>query len=81
MNANRPSTPIGSLSGAGDPFAASASKNQAGASSIEDEFDGLEDAKEGSADDDFANISRSGFDDFNPVFDSSPHNRQILCRP
>ncbi|KAK4464651.1 tubulin alpha chain [Cladorrhinum samala] len=38
----------------------------------EDDFEGLEDAKEGSADDDFANISRSGLDDFNPVFDSSP---------
>ncbi|KAK3320519.1 hypothetical protein B0T19DRAFT_450769 [Cercophora scortea] len=39
---------------------------------LDDDFDGLEDAKEGSADDDFANISRSGLDDFNPVFDSSP---------
>ncbi|KAI9158533.1 carboxypeptidase [Paramyrothecium foliicola] len=39
---------------------------------IEDDFEGLEDAKEGSADDDFANISRSGLDDFNAVFDSSP---------
>lgn len=39
---------------------------------LDDDFEGLEDAKEGSADDDFANISRSGFDDFNPVFDSSP---------
>lgn len=38
----------------------------------DDDFAGLEDAKEGSADDDFANISRSGLDDFNPVFDSSP---------
>lgn len=36
------------------------------------DFEGLEDAKEGSADDDFANISRSGIDDFNPVFDNSP---------
>ncbi len=36
------------------------------------DFEGLEDAKEGSADDDFANISRSGLDDFNPVFDNSP---------
>ncbi|KAH8820494.1 hypothetical protein F5884DRAFT_51782 [Xylogone sp. PMI_703] len=37
-----------------------------------DEFDDLEDAKEG-GDDDFADISgndRSGLDDFNPVFDS-----------
>jgi len=39
---------------------------------LDDDFEGLEDAKEGSADDDFANISRSGLDDFNPVFDSSP---------
>ena len=41
-----------------------------------DEFDDLEDAKEGDADDDFANISvndhRSGMDDFNAVFDSAP---------
>ncbi|ODA82138.1 hypothetical protein RJ55_00644 [Drechmeria coniospora] len=40
---------------------------------LDDDFDGLEDAKEGSADDDFANISR---DDFNPVFDSSPPTSQ-----
>jgi epidermal growth factor receptor substrate 15 len=39
---------------------------------LDDDFEGLEDAKEGSADDDFATISRSGLDDFNPVFDSSP---------
>ncbi|KAJ2906253.1 UBA/TS-N domain-containing protein [Zalerion maritima] len=39
---------------------------------LDDEFEGLEDAKEGSADDEYANISRSGLDDFNPVFDSSP---------
>ncbi|KAI0124834.1 UBA/TS-N domain-containing protein [Xylariales sp. AK1849] len=39
---------------------------------LDDEFDGLEDAKEGSADDEFASISRSNLDDFNPVFDSSP---------
>lgn len=39
---------------------------------LSDDFEGLEDAKEGSADDDFANISRSGLDDFNPVFDNSP---------
>lgn len=42
----------------------------------DDDFAGLEDAKEGSADDDFANISRSGLDDFNPVFDSSPPHSQ-----
>ena len=43
-----------------------------------DEFDGLEDAKEGDADDDFANISvhdRSGLDDFNPMFDSPPQSK------
>ncbi|KAI5864368.1 hypothetical protein GGS23DRAFT_564049 [Durotheca rogersii] len=39
---------------------------------LDDEFEGLEDAKEGSADDEFANMSRSHLDDFNPVFDSSP---------
>ena len=43
---------------------------------LEDDFEGLEDAKEGSADDDFANISRSGLDDFNPMFDSSPPTSQ-----
>lgn len=43
---------------------------------LDDDFEGLEDAKEGSADDDFANISRSGLDDFNPVFDSSPPQSQ-----
>jgi len=41
-----------------------------------DEFDDLEDAKEGDADDDFANLSvndpRAGLDDFNSVFDSAP---------
>lgn len=39
---------------------------------MDDDFEGLEDAKEGSADEDFANISRSGLEDYNPVFDSSP---------
>lgn len=39
---------------------------------LDDDFEGLEDAKEGSGEEDFANISRSGLDDFNPVFDSSP---------
>ncbi|KAH6676162.1 UBA domain-containing protein [Plectosphaerella plurivora] len=42
----------------------------------EDDFEGLEDAKEGSTDDDFQAISRSGFDDFNAVFDSSPQQGQ-----
>ncbi|KAH7156998.1 hypothetical protein EDB81DRAFT_409380 [Dactylonectria macrodidyma] len=39
---------------------------------VESDFEGLEDAKEGSGDEEFANISRSGLEDFNPVFDSSP---------
>ncbi|KAH8678160.1 hypothetical protein BX600DRAFT_451582 [Xylariales sp. PMI_506] len=39
---------------------------------LDDDFDGLEDAKEGSADDEFANVSRSNLDDFNAVFDSPP---------
>ncbi|KAI1431791.1 hypothetical protein GGR50DRAFT_677567 [Xylaria sp. CBS 124048] len=39
---------------------------------LDDDFEGLEDAKEGSADDEFANVSRSHIDDFNPVFDNSP---------
>lgn len=38
---------------------------------LDDDFEGLEDAKEGSvADDDFATLSRSGLDDLNAVFDS-----------
>ncbi|KAH8195357.1 hypothetical protein TruAng_010464 [Truncatella angustata] len=39
---------------------------------FDDDFEGLEDAKEGSADDEFAHVSRSNHDDFNSVFDSSP---------
>ncbi|KXJ97411.1 hypothetical protein Micbo1qcDRAFT_191890 [Microdochium bolleyi] len=39
---------------------------------LDDEFEGLEDAKEGSTEDDFASISRSNLDEFNTVFDSSP---------
>lgn len=65
-----------------NPPEAAVATNQGSSSNLEkkpatpfdelDDFEGLEDAKEGSADDDFANISRSGLDDFNPVFDSSP---------
>jgi epidermal growth factor receptor substrate 15 len=42
-----------------------------------DEFDDLEDAKEGDADDEFAKTSteRSGLDDFNPMFDSPPQSK------
>lgn len=39
---------------------------------LDDDFDGLEDAREGSADDDFANVNRSGLEDFQSAFDSSP---------
>ena len=49
---------------------------KSGFEDLEDEFEGLEDAKEGSGEEDFANISRSGLDDFNPVFDSSPPGSQ-----
>ncbi|KAI5466981.1 hypothetical protein BGZ63DRAFT_13359 [Mariannaea sp. PMI_226] len=38
----------------------------------DDDFEGLEDAKEASDEEEFANISRSGLNDFSPVFDSSP---------
>jgi len=51
---------------------ASTTSSKAPFDDLDDDFEGLEDAKEGSADDDFATISRSGLDDFNPVFDSSP---------
>jgi epidermal growth factor receptor substrate 15 len=49
-----------------------ASKQTSAFDDLGDDFEGLEDAKEGSADDDFQTISRSGLDDFNPVFDSPP---------
>lgn len=39
---------------------------------LDDDFADLEDAKEGSQDDDFQTISRSGLDDFNATFDSPP---------
>ncbi|KAI9742434.1 MAG: hypothetical protein M1818_003968 [Claussenomyces sp. TS43310] len=48
---------------------------------FDNEFDDLEDAKEGDADDDFANISvhdRSGMDDFNSVFDSQPESKASI---
>ncbi|GAP83790.2 putative UBA TS-N domain-containing protein [Rosellinia necatrix] len=48
---------------------------------LDDDFEGLEDAKEGSADDEFANVSRSNLDDFNPVFDSSPPPSQPRTEP
>ncbi|RAL62845.1 hypothetical protein DID88_004687 [Monilinia fructigena] len=47
-----------------------------------DDFDDLEDAKEGEADDEFANAassihgSRNGLDEFNPMFDSPPASKQ-----
>lgn len=47
---------------------------------LEDEFADLEDAKEGSEADDFQTISRSGLDDFNPVFDSSPPASQSTVK-
>lgn len=54
------------------PATSQASAAKGAFDDLDDDFEGLEDAKEGSADDDFANISRSGLDDYNPMFDSSP---------
>ncbi|KAI0407062.1 hypothetical protein F4802DRAFT_555492 [Xylaria palmicola] len=64
----------------GSPFAPASStttntapvQSKSAFDELDDDFEGLEDAKEGSADDEFANVSRSNLDDFNPVFDSSP---------
>ncbi|EPE07640.1 uba ts-n domain-containing protein [Ophiostoma piceae UAMH 11346] len=42
-----------------------------------DDFDGLEEAREGSGDEEFANISRSGLDDFQSAFNSSPAGKGI----
>ncbi|AEO71861.1 uncharacterized protein THITE_2124731 [Thermothielavioides terrestris NRRL 8126] len=65
------SQPAAAASSASRPTTA-ATATKGAFDDLDDDFEGLEDAKEGSADDDFANISRSGLDDFNPVFDSSP---------
>lgn len=50
----------------------SISKQSSAFDELDDDFADLEDAKEGSQDDDFQTISRSGLDDFNPTFDSPP---------
>ncbi|OAQ98771.1 hypothetical protein LLEC1_06231 [Akanthomyces lecanii] len=62
--------PSASNTGAAAPAAATQQKGVF--DDLDDDFEGLEEAKEGSADDDFANISRSGFEDYNAVFDSPP---------
>lgn len=62
---------LNATAGAAPP--ASASKQSSSAfDELDDDFADLEDAKEGSQDDDFQTISRSGLDDFNPTFDSPP---------
>ncbi|KAL2261953.1 hypothetical protein VTK26DRAFT_2910 [Humicola hyalothermophila] len=69
------SQPAATASNASRPSTSTATASKPGASAfddLDDDFEGLEDAKEGSADDDFANISRSGLDDFNSVFDNPP---------
>lgn len=48
------------------------SKQSSAFDDLDDDFADLEDAKEGSQDDEFQTISRSGLDDFNPTFDSPP---------
>ncbi|KAI1271522.1 hypothetical protein F5Y07DRAFT_392693 [Xylaria sp. FL0933] len=73
-----PSLPSPTKSGSPFAPASSTTTNTAPVTSksafdeLDDDFEGLEDAKEGSADDEFANVSRSNLDDFNAVFDSSP---------
>lgn len=54
------------------PAQPSVSKQNSAFDDLDDDFADLEDAKEGSQDDDFQTISRSGLDDFNPTFDSPP---------
>ncbi|KAI1471753.1 uncharacterized protein F4812DRAFT_415311 [Daldinia caldariorum] len=76
----RASPSFSSPSGAGESFTptpttvinATATAPKNAFDDPDDDFADLEDAKEGSADDEFANLSRSNLDDFNPVFDSSP---------
>ncbi|KAI2642050.1 hypothetical protein GGS21DRAFT_537300 [Xylaria nigripes] len=72
-----PSLPSPTKLGSHPPTSSTTANTAAGPSKsafddLEDDFEGLEDAKEGSADDEFANVSRSNVDDFNPVFDNSP---------
>ena len=67
--ANQSSTPAPTAGAASTPAADKTPFDD----DLDDDFEGLEDAKEGSADDDFANISR---DDFNSVFDS-PQTSQV----
>ncbi|KAK2606819.1 hypothetical protein N8I77_005544 [Diaporthe amygdali] len=55
-----------------DATTAGMSKQSSTFDDLDDDFADLEDAKEGSADDDFQTISRSGLDDFNATFDSPP---------
>ena len=62
------------------PAPAPASKQPSAFDDLDDEFADLEDAKEGSEADDFQTISRSGLDDFNPVFDSSPPASQSTIK-
>ncbi|KAK8144938.1 hypothetical protein G3M48_005129 [Beauveria asiatica] len=57
------------------PASASVVQPKGAFDDLDDDFEGLEEAKEGSADDDFANISRSGFEDYNAVFDSPPSSQ------
>lgn len=54
------------------PAQGTISKQSSAFDDLDDDFADLEDAKEGSQDDDFQTISRSGLDDFNPTFDSPP---------
>ncbi|KAL1837513.1 hypothetical protein VTJ49DRAFT_3680 [Mycothermus thermophilus] len=70
-SSSRPTTATATPAPPATAATATTSNNKAPFDDFDDEFEGLEDAREGSADDEFG--TRSGFvDDFNPVFDSSP---------
>lgn len=64
-----PAAPASTVPDAAQP---SVSKQSSTFDDLDDDFADLEDAKEGSQDDDFQTISRSGLDDFNSTFDSPP---------
>ncbi|CAK7219319.1 hypothetical protein SCUCBS95973_003779 [Sporothrix curviconia] len=76
--ASAPSAPAAPAAPAAAPVVAPAAVPAASTSEdsafdeLDDDFEGLEDAREGSADDDFATVNRSTLDDFQSAFDSSP---------
>ncbi|PSR80060.1 hypothetical protein BD289DRAFT_455529 [Coniella lustricola] len=65
-----PESAVASAPSAAVHSAAASKQSSSAFDDLDDDFADLEDAKEGSQDDDFQTISRSGFDEFNPTFDS-----------